>query len=105
MPFGFSDQSTDASGSTYGAPGFIAAMATILALEFLTAFCLLAWYLVPVIAVPATIVVALVGWGLTRTRGAVAQVGSGMLVGATSAPLTLVILIPTYLAARAAGLV
>jgi hypothetical protein len=112
MPSGFSEGRAGRSveppvtvSGGYGAPGFIAAVVTILALEFLTGVCLLAWYFIPVIVVPAVILIALAAWALTRGRGPVAQVGRGMLMGCISAPLTLVILIPTYLAARAAGLV
>ena len=112
MPSGFSDgrygptvEPPVAVSARYGAPGFVAAVVTILGLEFLTAVALLAWYFVPVTVGPAAVLTALTGWGLTRGRTSTAQVGRGMLVGCLSAPLTLAILIPAYLAARAAGLV
>ena len=112
MPSGFSDGRADPSveppvavSGRYGAPGLVAAVVTILGLEFLTAVSLLAWYFVPVTVGPAVLLTALAGWGLTRGQGSGAQVGRGMLAGCTAAPLTLVILIPAYLASRAAGLV
>ena len=112
MPSGSSDDRLGLSaehrvavGGRYGGPGFAGAVVTILVLEFLTAVCMLAWYLLPVTVLPAVVLIALIAWGLRRGRGAVAQIGRGMLIGCLSVPLTLAILIPAYLAARAMGLV
>ena len=57
----------------------------------------------PVTVLPAVVVIALIGYVCTRARGAVHQVGRGMLVGCLSAPLTVAIFIPAWIAAQAIG--
>lgn len=112
MPSGSSENQLDptaqqhvAVGGRYGRAGFAAAVVNILLLEFLTWVFLLAWYMIPVIVLPAVIIDALVAYGLTRGRGTVAQVGRGMLIGCISAPLTVLILIPAFIIAKSAGLI
>jgi hypothetical protein len=112
MPAGSSDNQLSLSAdqpqhdeSRYGRVGFAAAFINILLLEFLTAVFMLTWYMLPFILLPVLIINALLAYGLTRGRGAVAQVGRGMLIGCISAPLTILIVIPAWFIARAFGLV
>jgi hypothetical protein len=112
MPAGSSDNQLSISAeqqypaeSRYGRAGFAAASVNILLLEFLTAVLMLSWYMLLFILLPVLIVNALLAYGLTRGRGAVAQVGRGMLIGCISAPLTILIVIPAWFVARAIGLV
>ena len=99
MPSGYSEH----HAVSYGPIGFAAALTDILALEFLTWSFLPYWFMLPVSVLPAVIVNAVIAYGLTRGRGAVAQVGRGMLIGGITAPITLLVFIPVYLLAHNFG--
>jgi hypothetical protein len=111
MPSGSSENQLNPSaeqqvvGGKYGRAGFAAAFANILFLEFLTwVILVLAWYMLPVIVLPAVIIDGVVAYGLSRGPGSVARVGRGMLIGCAAAPLTVLLFIPTWIIARAFGL-
>ena len=87
----------------YGPVAFVAAAANVLVLDFLTWVYMLAWYMIPIVVLPVVIVDALVGWGLKRGRGAVGQVGRGMLIGCLVAPLTVVIFTAAWAIAHLFG--
>ncbi len=109
MPSGLSDGQDSTANQhevkteRYGAAGFAAALVNILALEFLTWIFIVYWYMLPVIVLPAVIVDALIGYGLTRGHGSVAQIGRGMLIGCLAAPLTVLVFIPAWIIAKAIG--
>ena len=107
MPSGSSDGQSPvapaAATGLYGPVTFAAAGINVLLLDFVTWVYLLAWYMIPVIVVPVVVVDALIAWGMTRGRGAVVQVGRGMLVGCLVAPLTVVIFTATWAIAHALG--
>ncbi|WP_157897532.1 hypothetical protein [Mycolicibacterium rutilum] len=63
-------------------------------------YLLLAIYVVPLIVVD--LIVAIV---LEARKGASGQVGRGMLIGLLCVPAGLIVLVPGFLAAQAAGLV
>ncbi|GAY14071.1 hypothetical protein [Mycobacterium sp. shizuoka-1] len=105
MPAGFSDDPPDErpTSEKYGRAGFVATSLTVLVLEFITWVFLLYWYFLPVTAVPAAALAALIGYLLKRSRGTAAQVGQGILIGALAAPLTMAIFIPAWILAQAIG--
>ena len=109
MPSGSSDHriapaaAPPAATDRYGPVGFAATAINVLMLGFLTWVFMLAWYMIPIVVLPVVVVDALIGWGLTRGRGAVGQVGRGMLIGCLVAPLTVVIFIAAFVIAHAIG--
>jgi hypothetical protein len=100
MPSTYSDK----VAGTYGPTGFVAAFLNIFVLEVFTwFFMVLAWYLLPVVVLPAVIINALVAYGLTKVRGTTAQIGRGMLIGCACSPLTVAIFATGYIVAQAIG--
>jgi hypothetical protein len=93
----------EVSGGRYSAVSFVAMAVNVLALDFLTWVYLLAWYMIPVLVLPVVITDAVIAWGLTRGRGAIAQVGRGMLIGCIVAPLTVVIFTAVWAIAHLLG--
>ena len=84
-----------------GLASFAAVAINTLVLEFVTwVLMVTAWYFLPVIALPALVVDALVAYGLTRGRGTVCQVGRGMAIGCIVPLLTMVIFIPGWIIAQ-----
>ncbi|WP_445167507.1 hypothetical protein ACTXG7_27535 [Mycolicibacterium sp. Dal123E01] len=81
----------------------MASLVTVFVLEFITWVFMLYWYMLPVTAVPAAAVAALLGYFLKRGRGTTAQIGRGILLGSISAPLTIAIFIPAWILAQAVG--
>ena len=77
--------------------------ANMFVLEFVTWILMPAWYLLPVIVLPVVILNALVALGLTNARSAIAQVGRGMLIACTSAPLTVGVFALAFVVADAIG--
>lgn len=109
MPSGSSDHQVEppaapqAPSWRYGPVAFAATALNVLVLEFLTWVYMLAWYMIPFIVLPIVVVDALIAWGLTRGRGAVGQVGRGMLIGCIAAPLTVLIFTAAWAVAQAIG--
>lgn len=85
----------------YGLASFVAVAINTLVLEFVTwVLMVTAWYLLPVVALPALAVDALVAYGLTRGRGTASQVGRGMAIGCIAPLLTVLIFIPGWIIAQ-----
>ncbi|SBS74487.1 conserved membrane hypothetical protein [uncultured Mycobacterium sp.] len=99
MPSGYSDD----RDARYGRAGFVAALLTVLVMEFITWVFIVYWYMLPVTVVPALVVAGLIGYCLTRARGIVAQIGRGVLNGCIAAPLTVIIFIPAWILVQAIG--
>ncbi|MBB3750611.1 hypothetical protein FHT44_003106 [Mycolicibacterium sp. BK634] len=88
----------------YSAAGFAALTLNVLGLEFLVWVVMVtAWFLLPIVALPALVIDALTAWALTRRGGTAAQVGRGMLIGCLAPILTMLIFIPGWIITRNLG--
>ena len=79
----------------YGPAGFRAAALTTFLLEFGTCLLLLGG--------PAVAVVALVGFGMSRSGGGRGQIGYGILFGCLAPVVTVVFVVAAVVAAHAVG--
>ena len=96
--------SSDVVAGRYGPAGFAAAFLNIFVLEVLTWFFMAsAWYMLPVVVLPAVITNALVAYGMTKMRGIIAQIGRAMLIACVCSPLTVVIFVSGFIVAKAIG--
>jgi hypothetical protein len=102
MSSGLVDDEVNTVGQRrYGLASFAAVAINTLVLEFVTwVLMVTAWYLLPVIVLPALAVDALVAYGLTRARGVASQVGRGMAIGCIAPLLTVLIFIPGWIIAQ-----
>ncbi|TGD84695.1 hypothetical protein BayCH28_25230 [Mycolicibacterium sp. CH28] len=98
MSSGFSDL------PRYGRTTFAAFAINVLLLQFMTWVLLTtAPYFIPVIALPVTILDALIAWALTRREGRTAQIGRGLAIACLTPLLTLLIFIPGWIISRNFG--
>jgi hypothetical protein len=109
MPTGSSDgpvtepREAGVNVNRYGVAGFVAACVNMLLLEFIT-WVFLPWFLVvPYVLVPVLAVDALICGVLMRMSGRASQIGRGMLIACSSAPLTAILAITTIIVAHAVG--
>jgi hypothetical protein len=88
----------------YGKATFVAALANTL-LALLAGWIALPWFLLLIFVVPLLLVDLAVA-AILKTRGGIlAQVGQGMMIGMTAAPIALALFVPGFLIAQGLGLV
>ena len=86
----------------YGPAGFRAAALTTFLLEFGTCLLLLGGPAV-ILGIPVLAVVALVGFGMSRSGGGRGQIGYGILLGCLAPLVTVVFVVAAVVAAHAVG--
>ncbi len=88
----------------YGPWSLVAALFNVLVIE-LAVWATLPYLLLAIYVVPLIVVDLIVAIVLEARKGASGQVGRGMLIGLLCVPAGLIVLVPGFLAAQAAGLV
>lgn len=99
------DFDADPLTGRYGPVGFAATMASILVVDFVTWLCV-PWIVVAIFfLVPFFLAMVAVSAVLARRPGKTGQAARGILIGALSGPLSLLIFLPAFFAAGAMGMI
>ena len=98
------DVAADQLTCRYGPAGFAAALVNILVVDFVT-WIFLPWLYLAILVLPLLLVDLAISVVLAVRAGTLGQIGRGMLIGCLSAPLSLIIFIPGFLAAAGIGVI
>jgi hypothetical protein len=98
------EHEVSASVRQYGPFGFVATLANILFVEFVT-WLLLPWFYLAVFLIPVLLLDLGLSALLVTRHGRVREIGRGLMIGCISGPATLVVFIPLYFLVQAAGLI
>ena len=88
----------------YGPLGFAAALANILAIEFVT-WMLLPWFYLAIFLIPVLLLDLGVSALLATRHGKLREIGRGMMIGCIAGPAALIFFIPLYFLVQCVGLI
>ena len=87
----------------YGPVTFVSALGNILLVEFCV-WVFLPWFVLAVYVVPLLLIDLVVAAALKSRRGALGQVGRGMMIGLIAAPAALAVFLPGFMVVQALGI-